>query len=442
MMPNFPKSFKPFIEEEQKKESPKFPSSFKPVAEGIDLRPQREKDEELIWEDSGDIERQEERGRTQATSRIAEGFLGTPGNIQSALKGITGLQFGTQLPTTSDIKKFSEKASLGYTKPQTKFEEETGEILNDIGAMAVPGAASYSSLRNIGIPIAGWMAKEGLEKIGASEGSGQVAKIATMVALDLASAYSTKGRGGAKNYAKELWKEGESNIPKGATINATKLEADLVNLKNTIQKGGSTASDSPALTKIDELLQRIKNGNIDVDELVAARVKINDIISANGGFDWASHPTVKQGSVNKLNQVKDKIIETLDDYGKTNPAFGVPYNKGNEAYSVYHASNLVSRFLKKNFGDYISSPVLYKIFKISGKTVAASALPGAATTQGVKLLYRIWKSPTLRELYGNVMKAAFDNNKSVAAKNLSELQKKLKEEEPNFEETNKSPGQK
>jgi len=90
MNPNFPSSFRPLNQEEQAQpsaEKVEFPSSFKP----IDMQSQYEKDRNLIWEDSGDMERGVERGTAMATSRLLEGALGTPGNIQSAIKGITGI---------------------------------------------------------------------------------------------------------------------------------------------------------------------------------------------------------------------------------------------------------------------------------------------------------------------------------------------------------------
>lgn len=405
------------------------PNPFqKRLEEGKAERYKRES--EMIWDQGEDLERETERGTAQATSRVLESALGTPGNIQSLVKGITGLQLGTQLPTSSDIKEFSEKATKGYTKPKSEFEEKGGEILSDITAMALPGGTSYSALRNIGIPVAGFLAKEGLEKAGVGETGSNAAKIALMMGLDLASAYRSKGHGGAKNYAKELWKEGESNIPKGVSITATELETGLNQLKDKIKKGGSSPSDAKALEKIEEISSKVKNGKIPVDELVAFRKKINELIETQGGFDFSTPARVRQQSINNLNQVKDKVIGTLDEYGKINPKFGVPYKQANEAYSVYHASNAASKFLKKHFGDYLKSPILNSLFGFGAKAAlgTAGAVGGVIPYQGYKLLYRIYKSPTLAKLYGNVLKGALENNVAETAKNLDQLKKGMQKE--------------
>lgn len=428
MNPNFPKSFKPLDDVQQENlstQKPKFPTSFKP----IDLRTQFEKDQDLIWEDSGNLERDIERGTAQGTSRLLEGAFGTLGNIQSTIKGITGVQIGSQLPTTQDLKSFSEKASLGYTKPKNKFEEEGGELLSDIGSMIVPGANSYSAMRNLGIPIAGWMTKNGLENIGMSEGTSNTAKTALMVGLDLASAYKSKGHGGAKKYAQELWTEAESNIPKGVSLKTGDMVSDLEKLKSTMTKGGDSPAISHAVKKIDELIEVGKNGKIPIDELMAFRKKINNLIESQGGFDFSTHPNVRNQSIYNLNQVKEKVIEKLDQYAKINPEFGVPYQQSNEAYSAYHASNYVTKFLKNKFGEYLKSPVLYGLFGGTAKAIGAGAGAAALPYYGIKLMHRVYKSPVLRELYGNVIKGALENNASMTAKNLSELNKELKKEE-------------
>ena len=61
-----------------------------------------------------------------------------------------------------------------------------------------------------------------------------------------------------------------------------------------------------------------------------------------------------------------------------------------------------------------------------GATLAGATYP---MYQGAKLLYRVYKSPTLAKLYGGVLKGAIQNNASVTSKNLSALKKELKKED-------------
>ncbi len=389
-----------------------------------------EREKEMIWDQGEDLERLQDKGTAKATSRVLESGLGTTGNIQSMIKQITGLQLGSQLPTSSELQEFSEKATRGYTSPESEFEKQGGEFLSDITQMAMPGSSSYSALRTLGIPIAGWAAKHGLESFGSDESTGSVAKMALMFALDLASAYKSKGQGGAKKYAQSLWKEAENNLPKGVSLNANKLEKNLIALETELMKGGHSPQTEKALEKISHLKSKIENGKIPADELVATRKKINDLIEANGGFDYTAHPSSRQGSIMNLNRVKDSIIGTLDEYARVNPKFGVPYKNSNEAYSAYYASNVASKFLKKYFGDYIKSPIFHGIFgSTTAKTIGAGIAGVALPYQAFKLIHRAYKSRVLRELYGNVVKASLSNDIPATAKNLEQLKKELKKEE-------------
>lgn len=397
-----------------------------PFAERLKERSsQYEKDKELIMEGGDEIERAGERGIAQATSRVLETALGTPGNIQEAIKGITGLQLGTQLPTSKDIQSFSEKATKGLTKPQSEFEKKGGELIQDIAAMALPGSSSYSALRTVGIPIAGFLAKEGIEKLGGTENAGNAAKLAMMVSLDLASAFRSKGHGGAKGYAQHLWQEGEKNIPEGAKTSTTGLMKSIEPLEKSLKSGGSSPKTSKALEKLKEIKEAASSGEIEVKELMDFRKRINDWIEAGGGFDWLTSPKVKEASINNLQLVKDKVIDSLDDYAKVNPAFGVPYKKSNEAYAVYHASNYISRWMKKHFATALHLPGMRQLFGVAAKGAAAAVVP----IQTSKLIYRIHKSPTLSELYGNILQAAVKNDAASAAQNISRLQKELNTEE-------------
>lgn len=398
-------------------------SQFEPVED--DKKSQYEKDKALIWEDSGDIERQQERGTAQATSRFIESSLGTLGDIQSGIKGLTGLQLGTQLPTTSKLQEFSEKATLGYTKPQNEFEQKTGDILQDISKMALPGASSYTMLRTIGIPVAGFLAKEGIENVGGSEGSANLAKLGTMLALDLTSAYKNVGQGGAKKYAQKLWQDAEKEIPEGVKISSKNISSSMEALEKNLISGGSSPKTKKALEKIKEIKKSAKSGKIEVKELMDFRKRINDWIDANKGFSWdRGEAAVKKGTIDNLNQVKSKVIDALDEYSAINPAFGDPYKKSNEAYAVYHASNNIKGWLKDKFGNYLTNPYLGHLFGFSTKA-AVGGLGATGIYQAGKLLYRVQKSPTLSELYGNVIQAAIKNDAPAAAMNLQKLKEEL-----------------
>jgi hypothetical protein len=163
---------------------------------------------------------------------------------------------------------------------------------------------------------------------------------------------------------------------------------------------------------------------------MAFRKKINELIESKGGFGYGIDYKIQKQAVRNLNEVKDKVIKKLNEYAEINPKFGKPYQASNEAYSVYHASNSIKNFLKSKFSDYLKYPALHYLFN-AGLHAGGATLAGATYPmyQGAKLLYRVYKSPTLAKLYGGVLKGAIQNNASVTSKNLSALKKELKKED-------------
>ncbi|RPH73890.1 hypothetical protein EHM76_04705, partial [bacterium] len=142
-------------QESPQKEPPSFLKGAKKISAKPTTEPQKFSTEE-------DDEKEYERSIALLTSRGLEAAAGAPGDIASFVTGLFG---GEQkiLPTSQDLRKFSEEKSLGYTKPKTEFEEQTGQLVSDAVSMAMPGAKNYSFARNIGIPAIGSLVKEGIK---------------------------------------------------------------------------------------------------------------------------------------------------------------------------------------------------------------------------------------------------------------------------------------
>jgi len=349
----------------------------------------------------------------------------------------------------------SEKASLGYTKPKTEAEERAGELFSDISSMAIPGAAQYSAMRNIGIPIVANMAKEGLKYFEISEGKQNAAKVAIMIGLDLithrrAISGSNKLLGeGAKGYAGKLYSQAAEAIPEGAQVEAKGLATSLDAVENELRKGGTRPSTQKALEKVRELKSDIVDGKIQAENLFEYRPAINEMIEELGGFEVIKNKKIKERAVHNLNQVKSKVIDALEDYGKKeNPQFLTPYRQANEAYAVAEKSNKISNLIKKKFGSTLKSKGAKMLFGIP--TVASGATAylvpslgaltgsigalGAGAYQAHKLLYRIAKSPTLAKYYGKILQGSLAGNVSQVSKNLKALDHLLLQEEKSNED--------
>jgi hypothetical protein len=395
----------------------------------------KEKKTKYDFEGENDLDREIERNIAQGTSRIAETVLGLPGDLYSFTKRIFGFDPETNLPTSQKLREFSEKASLGYTKPQGEFEEKAGEVLQDMASFMIPGSGQYNMLRNIGIPVISNLAQEGLKYSG-NEKIGNAVKSGLMIGLDL---MTHKGKG-AKNYASSLFNESETIIPKGEKLYSPKFEKSLSNLEKTLSSGGSSPSKEKSLKKIGEIQSKIKNGEIEVKELVDFRKTINEIKSELGGYEVQLPKHIKKKAIANLDLVKGKVIDALEEYGtKSNPEFGKLNRAANESYAAYENSDKMANFIKKSVGNTVRSSAVKTLFGLSGLGAAAAypalaakgavvAAPAYLGYEAYKIFSQVMNSPTLRKFYGNVLKGAAVGNASQVSKNIKALENNIEEE--------------
>ncbi len=394
----------------------------------------RPKNTQFPFEGENDLDREIERNVAQGTSRMGEAVLGAPGDILSMIKGFVGDLpigglIGEHLPTSGKLREVSEKATGGYTKPKSEFEEKGGEILQDIASMALPGAGQYSFLRNIGIPLAGAAAKEF---------AGDSAKMGLMVGLDLIA----HRQGGAKKFAGNLFNESEKLIPEGAALKSSKFQSSINNLEKTLESGGTAPSTEKALKKVGELQEKMKSGQIEIKELIDFRKKINEIKESLGGYDPQMPTKIRKKAIANLDKVKDEVISGLNEYGtKTNPKFLELNKAANEAWGAYESSNKVADFIGKTMKNSIKNPGLKTILGLggggyglithgaaAGKLAAVGALPAAAGYEGYKILHQVLKSPTLRKYYGEVLKGAASGNAAQVSRNVKALDQAMDKE--------------
>jgi hypothetical protein len=404
----------------------------------------KEKKEEFQFEEENDLDREIERNIAQQTSRMAESILGAPGDIWSFAKSVFGYDSETDLPTSKSLRKKSEELSLGYTKPENEFEEKAGELQQDISSFMLPGSRTYSLARNIGIPLAANLAKEGVGSILGKKGD--EAKIGTMVILDL---ISNRGKGGAKGYASSLFQNSEKAIPQGTKISSSNLTTGLNEIYNSLKKGGSTPSKSSSMKKIREILKKSKGGEIEVKELIEYRKSINELLDQAKAFNPFKDPKIQGKKIKNLQNVKSKVIDSLDEYGKINPEFGKLNKAANEAWGAYEGSKKMSQVIKEVGSKVLRNPISQILFLgTSGATHhfpqilsylglgAKGAVVGAPFVFGAhetyKIMHQIVKSPTLAKYYGNVLKGAASGNLQQVSKNMKKLDEKLEKENLNM----------
>lgn len=446
-LPNFPSSFRPVKKEEKKQDFSSFPSSFKPVKQTKEQTP------DFFEEGFGpEFERETERHQARNISRFLESTIGLPGDLFDLAVGLTG-QEQNILPTSKKLKELSEKLTGGYTAPKEELEKFGDEVFQDIGSMLLPGSKQYNIIRNIGIPLVGNLVKEGINYSGAQEKSAAYTKMGTMIVLDLLSQRKAMG-GGVKKYASNLFNEAEKLVPEGAIADATNLEKTLVDLRKTLKMGGERPSTEKSLKKINEILSDVKDGKIGMQELMAYRPSINEIITEIGGYDFKLPAPVKQRASKNLQDVKKATIRTAEAWGKENsPEFLKLNRSANEAWAAIENSNKITKFIEKHAGKY-AGPITKTLFGIApvggsvGAYLSPATAPIAATTtagyQTFKIFNRIKNSQTLKKYYNDILTGALKGNAGQVKANLQRLEKSLEREEtnsPSFQKIHKDKSQ-
>ncbi len=430
---------------EKPEESSAFLEKSRERRKGI-LPNKKEETTEFPFEGENDLEREIERSQARTTSRIGETILGATGDLINFIANLVGENPIINLPGQQDFQNVSEKVTLGYTKPQTEFENKTDELAKDVGSLLIPGGASYGVWRNLGIPIVANLAKEGIKAKGGEGKTAQYAKAGIMLGLDLLG--GRLNQGSAKNYAGRLMNEAEALVPQGASINSRPLMNELNTLERQLTSGGTNdPTAAKALSEIKELRKMSVANHIPVKRLIDARKTMNKIIEDMGGFEYFFKPKIKSQIISKLNQVKNKTVDAVTDWGRRsgNSQFIDKWHNGNEAFSVAARSEVVGNFLEKNIGSFSKAPLVKGLFGLGGagagihhlasgasKLGISAATIGASAAipiyEGAKIIYQVAKSPNLRKYYMNIINAASYGNLDQVTRNANALEKELQKE--------------
>lgn len=387
-----------------------------------------------------------ERHIQRSISRAGEAVLGTPGNLlqlpekavkyigekltgqkstgfDEAMKIAKHLLPGGNLPSTEQVREQTAKISEGKLEPQNKAEEISDELVSDFASLAIPTKGKIPFLRALGLAVGTNLAGEGAEFLGASEEGKTATKVGSMFLL------SAINPNGAKKYGDKLFKEAEAAIPKGATIPAANISASANKLKAELKKGGTAPYKTSALTKVNEIQNKIKKGRIAVDELAQFKIDINKARSslyADVALDKGGRALAKRN----LDSAARVVDDALKEYGKVNPTWEQLYRPANEVYGAIaqskKVSNAIGRLIKQN--PHTAGSILAGELFLAPKSVPF-VIGGAGLLKTGELIARISKSKTLQKYYGEVVKAALKDDATTMIKYLNKLDAGLKKEE-------------
>jgi hypothetical protein len=345
-----------------------------------------------------------ETGRHAARigSRIAEAVGGIPGDVESLLESgifagldkLTGLGKPKgktrELPTTGELKEFSEKATGGLTKPQGDIEKAGDEFVQTAVSLLGPGKFRKA----LGVAAGAQLAKEGLKVGGLGEGSQEAGKIGTMLFLSMLNP------GGALKYASNQYDKA-NQLSKGASITAKSLEKNLQSFTKDLKQGVTTSSKNAVLKPAEELLSKINNGKIGVQELTAAKRDLNTIMK---------DPALLKREKKLLKVLGREIDTAIKPFEKINPEFSKAYRPANEIYGAVAQGTKASDFISKTlgaksfFGTLAAEGALgHPEYILPTVGITGASIAGART---LDFATRLSKSPELQKFYTKAMVAA------------------------------------
>lgn len=413
-------------------------NQFQPENESIEQnQPDLQNQPSFDWASQPEFKEQEQpksfieelpRHASRIGSRIAETLGGIPGDVSkliesgvfSGLEKIIGFPVTAEmkedarqkrLPTSSELKEFSQKKTKEFTSPKNKTEQSIDQFVET--ATGLFGPMKFRKV--LGVSLGSQAAKEGLNYLGAGEGAQEAGKLGTMFLL------STINPKGAMNYASNQYKLAD-NLAKGASIATPEFEKNLLSLQESLKKGITTPAKNIVLKPTEELIGKIKNGKIPVQDLTAAKRDINTLMG---------DPALLKREKNLLKGLGSYVDKAIKPFEKINPEFSKAYRPANEIYGAISQGNKASNFISKAVGP---KSVLGTI---AGEVILGHPefIPGTLATAGavtlsakaIDFFTRLSKSPELQKYYSKAMTAALMENTGALRTYSDKIDKFLKE---------------
>lgn len=358
---------------------------------------------------SEDIPFIHEAGRHAARigSRIAETIGGIPGDVSSliqsgvitGLKKLTGHELSSEgyeeikkqrLPTSSELKKFSEEKSGGFTKAKNEYEKIGDELAELTTSLIGP----IKFRRALGIAAGAQSVKEGFKILGFGDKSQEAGKLGTMLML---TALNPKG---ALKYAGEQFNLA-SQLSRGSSIQATNMRGHLENLLKDLQKGIKTPSKNAVIRPIEDILGKVNNNKILVHDLTAAKRDLNTLMK---------DPELLRRERKLLKTVGKEIDTAIKPYEKINPAFSKAYRPANEIFGAVAEGTKAYDFMRKHLGGKTVLGATLGELALGHPEYIAPTIGTVGATLGIAkttdFFVRLAKSRELKKYYSKALVSA------------------------------------
>ncbi len=339
------------------------------------------------------------------------------------------------LPTSEQLKEFSQKHTKGYTKPKTAGEEKFQGYTEDIGSTIRGGRAGTLrnvAVNNLGIPLASNLVKNTVKDLGFGEDKATIAKLGTWTALSLL------GNVNAPKYASDLMNNGRNGIPQNVNIDVPRLERRLQNVANDPHLLHADPRTSLARQELNNIQRDLANGQISTRSLMTTYDGVNAAKRDAGLFNL--NASDQRFARRAIDRVRDAVREEIVESGAAFPQAINNWRSGIQAWAVIHQSNAMTNWIssiaKGPYAKVITGPALGLFGASSYGTMKAPLLAGAsslavpAAYKSYQTAYRVWNDPNLSRYYWQAISDAQAQNIPSFVNNYNKLNKGLEKSQP------------
>jgi len=353
-----------------------------------------------------------------ALKEFAGGFIGTPGDIFNFLQRMAKIEKPlTVLPTSEQVGRVFEKLAGEEFRPETMAQQYLAR-----------GAGALGGILSLGGPLkattlAGTLGRTAIGALVPSAVMTATEQVGLPPWMQAASgigasilAHRISGKS-LRNIEKDLYRKADT-LAEGRTIPTKNLERNLTKLDKILEKGIKTGPKSALKEISNDIRDKIKNGNIKVDELMEIKRNINERM---GEFEKI------KGSKGLWKILGKDVDSSIKEFETVSPEFGQVYRQANSLHKGINESRYIENFIKKH-------PILAAHAGIIGyalKSVTSGvSLPKVALAKMGELAIALARNPGLRKTYFDILKNASKGEVRATLNSLKKFNKIAEKKEP------------
>lgn len=409
------------------------------------------------------------RNITTNASRLGEQFLGRRGNIEKMGKDILTsfpqagglLSWGLSelmgaekwekmvkgppgqqqiLPTSEQLKEFSQNATGGYTTPKTEGEKKFQDKIEDIGS-TITGGRQFTGrnilVNNLGIPLASNVVKDIVEDLGFGKDKATYSKLGVWTFLSLL------GNVNAPQFASQMMNHGRNGMPNNVNVNLPRLQNRLQNAsRNPLLLNADPRSDL-ARQELAAIQRDLANGQTSVRSMMTTYDGINAAKRNRGLFELGRND--QNYARRAIDEVRNVIRDEIMDAGSQYPTALNSWRNGIQSWAVIHQSRAITNWIegvaKGPYGKTLSGPAagLFGVTTYGGIKAPLIAGPAAAVIppayKTLQTAYRVGNDPNLARYYWAAVSAAKRENIPAFINNYNKLNKIIEKSDPTKKKT-------